>query len=114
MAEADSTETSTHAPLKPFQWHSEDLEGLPGIDFAGRALDIASGINCVLEILQRNGMEKEYGTAVLNGNQEGRLMGLVIAASDTLARESEQYMEWARRYGADACGAFSARRGKTT
>jgi len=101
MTEQTSTETAADAVLKPFQWHDPELDRVPGVRFAGRALDLANGINCVLEILLKNSLEKDFGTTLLNDNQEGRLMGLVIAASQTLANESTTYLKWAEKHERD-------------
>lgn len=103
MADQNSTESTPERTLKPFQWHRPEIENVPGVLLAGNALDLALGINCVLEILQKNGLEKEYGTEPLSLNQEGRLMGLVIAASRALADDAERYLNWARESGHAAC-----------
>lgn len=107
MATPDSTETAAEPLLKPFQWHSAELNHFPGINFAARALDLSNGIRCVLDILRKNTLEGDFGTALLDANQEGCLMGLVIAASDTLASEACHYLEWAKEHGRDACRSFS-------
>lgn len=109
MATQNSTETTTEHAMKPFQWCDKETARVPGVHLAGRTLELALGIQCVAELLQTNALEKDYGTPPLNENQEGRLMGLVIAAARGLADDASHYLEWAQKHGHDACASVASR-----
>lgn len=94
--------------FQPFQWHHPDTEtaSLPGgaaMRFAGLVLDVACGIQTILEVTEQERIDDGFRAdadetqppPMLDDNSRSRLERLAIASLQMLSNESESLMRWA-------------------
>jgi hypothetical protein len=88
--------------LDPFKWNSNDIEDHPHIHTLNRIASLSFGASTVLEIIEADELNDDDPSCfggVLNANQKGALIRLVIETNSTIGNECFAAFDWAQKYG---------------
>jgi hypothetical protein len=115
-----SSRTSTASPTtaqtfnpdlgvhKPFTWVHGKAKDFPTADFIGTVLDITSGIEACLQIVNSSSLDRMHNegndlsnppSALLSVCDESRLLRFAMSASMLLCEAAEHKIDWINEHG---------------
>jgi hypothetical protein len=87
------------AVFTPFSWCSDFKKPDAAADFASEVLDVANGIQTVLQLLEQNDLDKDDDSKplLLSEGAAGNLMRFAIRSAGLLASSATDRIEWRRK-----------------